>query len=55
MYIGNTNTKRLHSPDCRAVKMIAPKHIQYTEDGEGFHVLEMGVKPRYRKGGRQWI
>jgi hypothetical protein len=39
MYIGNTNTKRCHDPGCRAVKMIAPKHIQPTEDGEGFHVL----------------
>lgn len=54
MYIGNTNTKRLHSPNCRAVKMIAPKHVQYTEDGEGFHVLCKWCKNQgYRKGGRQ--
>lgn len=38
MLIGNTNTKRCHDPSCRAVKMIAPKHIQAT-DGTGFHVL----------------
>lgn len=38
-YIGNTNTRRLHHPGCRAVPMIAPEHIRYSEDGEGFPVV----------------
>lgn len=51
MYVGNTNTKRLHSPGCRAVGMIAPKHVVYTESGEGFHVLcKWCGNQGYRKG-----
>jgi hypothetical protein len=38
MYIGNTNTRRLHIPGCRAVGMIADKHRVTTDSGEGFPV-----------------
>lgn len=39
MYVGNTNTKRCHSPSCRAVPTIYPEHVEPTEDGKGFYVL----------------
>ena len=53
-YIGNKNTKRLHSPNCRAVPMIAPKHIVYTESGEGFYVYcHWCGNQGYPDGGRQ--
>ncbi|MDH7506229.1 MAG: hypothetical protein QHH15_00375 [Candidatus Thermoplasmatota archaeon] len=55
-YIGNSNTKRLHSPYCRAVPMIAPKHIVNTNDGEGFPVYCHWCKNQgYGKGGRQMV
>lgn len=51
MYVGNTNTKRLHLPGCRAVPMIAPEHYEPSEDGEGFYVLCKWCKCQgYRKG-----
>lgn len=54
MYIGNTNTKRCHDPSCRAVPTIAPKHVQPTEDGHGFHVLcKWCGQQGTRKGGTQ--
>ena len=36
--IGNTNTHRLHYPNCRAVKTIAAKNIVYNAQDEGFPV-----------------
>lgn len=55
-YIGNSNTKRLHSPYCRAVPMIAPKHIVYTDDGDGFPVYcHWCGNKGHSRGGRQMV
>jgi hypothetical protein len=37
--IGNTNTKRCHLPDCRAVPQIAPKHFVEGADFNDFPVI----------------
>jgi len=39
MLIGNTNTKRCHTPYCRAVPQIAAKHFVRTEHCNGFNVI----------------
>ena len=53
-YIGNKNTKRLHAPGCRAVPMIAPKHLAYSDNGEGFPVpCKWCGNKGHKKGGYQ--